>query len=89
MLFRSRLLGLQSPSYAHLPLLCNQDGQRLSKRDSSLSMDRLREAYSPERLVGHLAWLAGLLPQPQACRPDDLIEAFDWNCIKPLSGITV
>ena len=84
-----RLLGLQSPSYAHLPLLCNQDGQRLSKRDSSLSMDRLREAYSPERLVGHLAWLAGLLPQPQACRPDDLIEAFDWNCIKPLSGITV
>ncbi|MDE5905369.1 tRNA glutamyl-Q(34) synthetase GluQRS [Duncaniella sp.] len=84
-----RLLGLQPPSYAHLPLLCNQAGQRLSKRDSSLSMDRLREAYSPERLVGYLAWLAGLQPEPHACRPDDLIEAFDWNCIRAGSTINV
>jgi glutamyl-tRNA synthetase len=32
-----RLLGYPIPEFAHVPLLCNSDGQRLSKRDASMS----------------------------------------------------
>lgn len=68
------LLGYEAPEFAHLPLLCNEAGQRLSKRDSSLSMEQLRRDFSPERLIGHIAHLAGLIPEPMALSATDLLE---------------
>ena len=44
------LLELPEPVvYAHLPLLKNSDGVRLSKRDGALSMEWLRANCSPSR----------------------------------------
>lgn len=68
------LLGYEAPEFAHLPLLCNEAGQRLSKRDASLSMEQLRRDYTPERLIGHIAALAGLIPQPKALTAPELLE---------------
>ncbi len=56
------LLGLPNPRYAHLPLLCAPDGRRLSKRDSSEAMDYLRKTSSPDRIIGRIAFAAGLIP---------------------------
>lgn len=84
-----RQLGLPVPAFAHLPLLCNADGRRLSKRDRSLSMEELRVRYSPRELVGYLARLAGLSADCAPCRPDELISLMDWNAIPAVPSIEV
>lgn len=45
-------LGYPHPEYKHLPLLCNEAGQRLSKRDKSLDMSVLRRQYTPSEIIG-------------------------------------
>lgn len=68
-----RCLGLPAPEFSHIPLICNSAGQRLSKRDSSLAMDSLRERYTPQALVGYLASLAGIIPPGEECTPGELL----------------
>lgn len=69
-----RLLGYDVPKFAHIPLMCNEAGQRLSKRDASLSMDYLRAHNTPDQLIGRIAHLAGLLPSPTPITPRELLE---------------
>ncbi|MCM1152110.1 MAG: tRNA glutamyl-Q(34) synthetase GluQRS [Muribaculum sp.] len=45
-----RLLNLATPEYAHIPLLLNSQGIRLSKRDHSQSMEHLRRQHTPSSL---------------------------------------
>ena len=87
-LYLFRLLGLTPPSYAHIPLLCNEAGQRLSKRDRSLDMGALRQRFSPEEIVGFLAYHAGLLPRPEPVAPRDIVSLFSWDSL-PTADITV
>lgn len=83
------LLRFKAPAFAHVPLLCNQTGQRLSKRDASLDMGSLRRRYSPEELVGYLGHLAGLLPQPEPVTPAALAEIFDWSKVRRSQEIRI
>ena len=56
-----RMLGEAPPRWWHLPLLMDVDGQRMSKRQGSLTIASLREAgATPERIAGFCAWSAGL-----------------------------
>jgi len=72
-----RALGLTPPRFAHVPLLCDADGERLSKRQKSLAAATLRQAgASPEALVGHIAALAGVIDRPEPVRPQELIPHF-------------
>lgn len=73
------LLGYESPQYCHLPLLCNEAGQRLSKRDKSLDMANLRSSFSAEEIIGHLAHLAGLTDADAPITAEDLVPMFSWN----------
>lgn len=71
-------LGLLSPTFTHVPLLCGPDGARLSKRHAALALAQLRRAgVTADAVVGYLGWLAGLLPRPQRVRPQDLVGVFD------------
>jgi len=76
------LLGLARSAYAHLGLVTAPDGARLGKRAGATSLPALRErGASAAEVLGWLAWSLGCLPQPDACRPDELselIERFDW-----------
>lgn len=47
-------LGYPHPVYKHLPLLCNEAGQRLSKRDKALDMGELRKKYTPEEIIAQI-----------------------------------
>lgn len=71
-----RLLGYRPPEWAHVPLVCNSDGRRLSKRDSSLSMAALRERHTPEELLGILGHLAGWLPEPRRATLSELLTRY-------------
>jgi len=75
-------LGAQRPAWAHVPMVLDPEGERLSKRHGSLTLRALREAgVRPEQLVGLLAWSLGLLETPAACRASDLLAAFAWSRI--------
>lgn len=78
-----RLLGLEPPRFAHVPLLCNAEGRRLSKRDGSLSMEHLRATMTAPQIIGRLAALLGLLPEPTEITAAELIPDFSWQKIKP------
>lgn len=78
-MYVAELLGFASPRFAHLPLLCNQTGQRLSKRDQSLDMGCLRQRLSAPAIIGLLAYYAGLIPQPDPVMPAQLVNLFSWE----------
>lgn len=82
------LLGLPAPAFFHVPLLCAPDGRRLSKRDLDLDLEALRVRFSPEILVGRLAFLAGQIDRPRAIAARELIPCFSWNCV-PREDIVV
>lgn len=78
-----RLLEQPIPKFAHLPLLCNASMRRLSKRDLSLSLSELRGRHTSEEIIGRVAALAGIIPEPHSCSAVDLISVFDWSAIQP------
>jgi glutamyl-tRNA synthetase len=73
-------LGLTPPAFAHVPLLCDETGERLSKRQKSLAAAALREAGVPaETLAGLVAYAAGLIDRPEAVRPSELVASFSLS----------
>lgn len=68
-----RLLGYEPPEYAHFPLILNDSGQRLSKRDKSESLESLFAKYSPEEIIGLAAYKAGIIPTPRPITSVELL----------------
>lgn len=83
-----RLLGYEPPRFAHLPLIVNDAGVRLSKRDASLSMAELRRRYTAPELIGLIARMAGLTHDAAPITPRDLILAFSTATIPAVESIT-
>ena len=77
-----KALGGTPPYYAHVPLVVNVSGEKLSKRDAGLALRELRASgVRPEQVAGYLGYSLGLLPEPKACTPADLIPQFAWGRI--------
>ena len=76
-----QLLGYEVPKFAHLPLLVNANGQRLSKRDASTDMGYLRQHFTPERLLGFLAFKAKIIDSYTDISLSELLQVFDWGRI--------
>jgi len=87
-LYLARVLGFPTPCFVHLPLLCNSDGQRLSKRDHSMDLGELRRRYSADELIGRLAFLSGLTPTAAPVSAAALLPLFSWDKV-PRASITV
>lgn len=87
-IYLARQLGFTPPAFCHLPLLCNTDGQRLSKRDKSLDLAALRQRCSAGEIIGKLAFHAGLIPSPDSISAKELIPLFSWDKV-PLQDIEV
>ena len=83
-----RELGLTPPKFYHLPLLLASDGRRLSKRDGDQSLENLREKYTPEEIIGKLAFACGLQASPAPTTPQALARTFDWSQV-PKSDIVL
>lgn len=79
-----RLLGYTPPEFAHVPLVCNDAGVRLSKRDHSLSMEYLRAHHTPEEVLGMAAYRAGIIDEMKAVELAELVE----HCIAQFSSAT-
>jgi len=82
-------LGLKAPEFAHVPLMLGPDGARLAKRHGTVSVAELRErGIAPEKLVGYLAYVSGLIDRNEPIRPEELIAGFDLAKI-PRQPVTV
>jgi glutamyl-tRNA synthetase len=78
-----RALGWEVPAFCHVPLVLGPDGQRLAKRHGSISLAELRDAgWTPERVVGHLAHGAGLLPSDEPIDASGLVEGFSLDRLR-------
>ena len=75
------LFGFTPPNFIHIPLLCDHDGRRLSKRDEDLDLGLLREKFTPEQVIGALACAAGLTDTAEPVAVKELVKAFSWEKI--------
>lgn len=87
-LFLYQALGFPRPQYFHLPMLLSPSGRRLSKRDLDTDMQFLRQHYSPEQLIGHIAYLSNLFDRDEALSLNELLSVFDARRL-PCDDITV
>jgi glutamyl-tRNA synthetase len=74
-----RAFGVHPPRYAHIPLILNPDGSKMSKRDQGSSLlAYLEEGYAPEALVNYFA-LLGWSPKGnrEKLPLTEIIELFD------------
>lgn len=76
----ARALGFESPEYAHVPLVVGPDGRRLAKRHGDTRISVLREQGIPaERLIGKLAFSAGLAEKDEPVTAGELMGRFSWD----------
>jgi len=80
-----RLLDLTpEPAYWHLPLVIGPDGRRLAKRHGDTRLEYYRQAgTTPERMLGLLGRMSGLLDDRREADMDELIARFDLDRVSP------
>lgn len=84
-IFLARELGYEVPEYAHVPLLVSEDGRRLSKRDADASLDEMLARFrTPSGVIGHIAFVTGLIPQDEPVLPEDILASFDVSTLPAL-----
>jgi glutamyl-tRNA synthetase len=71
-------MGIETPVYAHLPLLHGPDGKKLSKRHGAASVQELRErGYLPEAVRNYIALLGwGAADDETLISTDELVKRF-------------
>jgi glutamyl-tRNA synthetase len=76
-------LGVEPPSYGHIPLIMNPDGSKMSKRDTGAALGTYpNEGFLPEAVVNFLA-LLGWSPKDdtEIFEPAQLIDRFSLEAI--------
>lgn len=81
------LLNKNYPNYYHHPVLLSSDGKRLSKRDKSCDMGYLRKLFSPEDILGWVAFYSGQLAKPQPLTLSELLDLFQMDKVFAKSAI--
>lgn len=81
-MYLQELFGFPHPEYGHVPMLLAPDGRRLSKRDRDLDLGVLRSRVSPEKLIGTLAFSAGLMDRNVPISLEELLPEFSWDKVK-------
>ncbi len=76
-IYLQRLLGYDTPSYLHIPLLMDGEGRRLAKRDRDMDMTALLKRFTPEEILGRLAYTAGLQQESRPATLEELIPMYD------------
>src|SRR2546422_8196134 len=74
-----RAFGVEPPQYAHIPLILNIDGSKMSKRDKGASVSTyIEEGYAPEAVVNYLCLLGWSPKHNREKLPvEEVIELFD------------
>lgn len=76
------LLGGTAPEYLHVPLLTDESGRRLSKRDGDLDLGELRKSHSAEEILGMLSYSWGILEHFEKISTEELVGEFSLSKVK-------
>lgn len=78
-----RTLDFNIPNFTHLPMILGQDGQKLSKRHGSISIESyIEEGYIREAILNYLALLGWAYDEKTTIfSTDELIEKFELDSI--------
>jgi nondiscriminating glutamyl-tRNA synthetase len=75
------------PLFWHLPIICNVEGKKLSKRDFGFALEHLQEAgFLPEAVVNYLA-IIGLSFKEEIMSLEELIAAMNFDEIRAAGNI--
>jgi glutamyl-tRNA synthetase len=80
-------LGVDVPTFKHVPLVAGEDGKRLAKRHGDTSLNHFKQHnVSPQKIIGWLAYASGLTRDLHECLPQQLLGDFDLKKLdaKPL-----
>ncbi len=70
------------PTFWHLPMICNVEGKKLSKRDFGFSLRDLKIAgFLPEALLNYLSIIGGGSFKEEVMSFDELIKALNFDHI--------
>jgi glutamyl-tRNA synthetase len=74
-----KAFGVQPPRYAHIPLILNSDGSKMSKRDTGASLaSYVEEGFVPAAIINYLCLLGWSSKDDQEKIPvAEVIERFD------------
>lgn len=79
-MYLQHLLGAPSCAYAHVPLLVGERDRRLSKRDHDAALGELLASLgSYEAVIGHVAYVTGLIDEDAPISCDELLDCFDFD----------
>src|SRR5205085_9269102 len=71
-------LGFHIPTFAHVPLILDEHGKRLSKRIDSAGLQPLRAAgLTPSQITGQFAASCGLVNQGETISPAELSQQYN------------
>jgi len=77
-----KALGAELPEYAHLPMILDEQGAKLSKRHGAANLLNYREeGYLPEALLNYLVRLGWSHGDQEIFSRDEMIELFDLKDI--------
>lgn len=78
---------VKPPLFWHLPILCNVDGKKLSKRDFGFSLHDLKNnGFLPEAITNYLAIIGGSFAH-EIMDMQTLVESMNFDHIKPIGNI--
>jgi glutamyl-tRNA synthetase len=78
-----KIFNVELPIFWHLPIICNVEGKKLSKRDFGFSLDDLRKAgYLPEAIGNYLAIIGGGSFAQEIMSYDELIRTLNFDAMK-------
>ncbi|HEY4662536.1 MAG TPA: glutamate--tRNA ligase, partial [Candidatus Humimicrobiaceae bacterium] len=78
-----RALGFDMPNFTHLPMILGHDGQKLSKRHGSISVEKyIEEGFLKEAILNYLALLGWAYDEKTTIFSiDEMIEKFELDSI--------
>ena len=79
-----KAFGVEPPKFAHIPLILNNDGSKMSKRDTGASMETYMDGgYLPSAVINYLSLLGWSPKDDTEFMPvAELIERFDLSGVQ-------
>jgi glutamyl-tRNA synthetase len=82
-----RAFGWEPPEFAHLPMMLAPNGEKLSKRHASVSVQEYRDkGYTPAAVLNYLVRFGWSYGDKEIFSRDELVELFDWERVNKSDG---
>jgi glutamyl-tRNA synthetase len=80
-------LGWEPPEFAHLPLMLSPSGEKLGKRNASVSVHEYKDrGYTPMGVLNYLARFGWSYGDQELFTRDELVRFFDWERVGKSDG---